>query len=262
MLRANAHQQILYDNGIKMAFDPFGDFETHGYLRNNEGLKDREIIKRQEHLYFVANVETALEYLSPEKSREINYESFLEVHRILFDQFYPWAGQDRYALGVGKHVGKGDGAVEFEQSDLSRRAVEWGLSLSTDPTVMRKKPGTIMGLFAWGHPFLDGNGRTMLLVHTELCSRAGFAIDWTLSSKSGYLDALTKELWNPDKGILDQYFEPFIYPVDGRQQWRERILAVRGLDGIDTPELNVVYQNNDPHGNVRYNEMVKTRARK
>lgn len=36
-----------------MIFDPFGDYETLGYLRNVDGLKDREIIKIQEHLFLL-----------------------------------------------------------------------------------------------------------------------------------------------------------------------------------------------------------------
>lgn len=32
-------------------FDPFGDFETHGYLRNIENIKDLSMLKRQEHVF-------------------------------------------------------------------------------------------------------------------------------------------------------------------------------------------------------------------
>ncbi|WP_432413570.1 hypothetical protein [Pantoea allii] len=32
-------------------FDPFGDFETAGYLRNVERIKDIDILKRQEHIF-------------------------------------------------------------------------------------------------------------------------------------------------------------------------------------------------------------------
>jgi fido (protein-threonine AMPylation protein) len=29
---------------------------------------------------------------------------------------------------------------------------------------MRERPGEVMGYFAHGHPFLDGNGRTIMVV--------------------------------------------------------------------------------------------------
>jgi hypothetical protein len=34
----------------------------------------------------------------------------------------------------------------------------------------------------------------MLLVHAELCHRAGFAISWNASRKDDYLETLTREL--------------------------------------------------------------------
>jgi cell filamentation protein len=75
------------------------------------------------------------------------------------------------------------------------------------------------------------------------------------------LDALTKELWNPNKGILDNYFAPLIYPADRRLGWRERILAVQGLDGAYAPEQNIAYESDDPNGVARYNEMKRARER-
>ena len=140
-------------------FDPFGDFQSAGYLRNIERLKDPEEIKVQEHLFFEANLEQALLYLE-RLSAPVDYNNFLEVHRILFGEFYPWAGQDRHALGVGRLVGKGE-SVQFEASELCQRAVEWGLNMGNDHATMRIRPGEVMGAFAWGHPFLDGNGRTI-----------------------------------------------------------------------------------------------------
>jgi cell filamentation protein len=242
-------------------FDPFGDFESAGYLRNFEGLKEANLVKAQEHLFFRAHLREALDHLSQARSPDITYQSFLDVHRILFSEFYPWAGNDRLTLKVGTHVGKGDGAVEFEQADRAQMAIEWGLRMAGDASVMREKPGTVMGAFAWGHPFLDGNGRTMLLIHTELCARAGFAIDWTSSSKGSYLETLTAELWKPDKGLLDEYFRPLFRDVDSHLNWYDRILAVRGLDGIDGVDQNVAYQSDDPQGHARYVAMNEARER-
>lgn len=46
-----------------MSFDPFGDFETCGYLRNVFGEKDPDIIKHLEHSAFVAGIAEAFKYL-------------------------------------------------------------------------------------------------------------------------------------------------------------------------------------------------------
>lgn len=237
-------------------FDPFGDFETAGYLRNYEGLKDLGEVKVQEHAFFEANVEDALKYLQSGQGA-LTYEHFLEVHGILFRDFYPWAGNDRQMLDVGRLVGKGE--VQFESSELSRQAVEWGLRMGNDQETMRQKPGVVMGAFAWGHPFLDGNGRAMLLVHTALCARAGFSIDWRQSRKNSYLQALTAELQTPDKGILDRYFQPMVYRVVNKDDWLAQIIALPGLDGSSQPDENVAYQDNDRAALQRYSEAKRSR---
>ena len=47
------------------------------------------------------------------------------------------------------------------------------------------------GLSCYGHPFLDGNGRAIMLAHGVLAQRAGFSIDWAATQKTEYLSALT-----------------------------------------------------------------------
>lgn len=47
-----------------MTFDPFGDFETEGYLRNSLKLKDPVEVKESEHLSFEASIEDALAHLA------------------------------------------------------------------------------------------------------------------------------------------------------------------------------------------------------
>ena len=63
-------------------FDPFGDFETAGYLQNSLQLKDPTEVKESEHLSFELSIEDALAYLA--KKKLIDYEAVLSVHEILF----------------------------------------------------------------------------------------------------------------------------------------------------------------------------------
>jgi cell filamentation protein len=98
---------------------------------------------------------------------------------------------------------------------------------------MSNRPGFIMGMFAYGHPFLDGNGRTMLLIHAELCFRANMSINWMRTSKLSYLDALTQEIESPNDGHLDAYLKPFIEKQIPRENWLMSVASLPGLDGID-----------------------------
>ena len=210
-------------------FDPFGDFATEGYLRNFDKEKDLEIVKIAEHELFRAQLPAALTFLATKK--RIGYADFLEVHRILFEGLYPWAGKDRVEILPDSAIKKGD--IYFCHPRDCRRAVLEGLSLAQDKKQMSKRPGFVMGMFAYGHPFLDGNGRTMLLVHAEFCFRANLSVNWMRTTKKSYLEALTNEMQAPNDGYLDAYLKPFIEPKIPRETWMQCVSHLPGLDGID-----------------------------
>ena len=116
---------------------------------------------------------------------------------------------------------------------------------------MRNRPGFIMGMFAYGHPFLDGNGRTMLLIHAELCFRANMSVNWMRTDKQSYLDALTKEIESPNDGHLDVYLKPFIEKKIPRENWLRSVSSLKGLDGIDVqPDASSGYT--DPNTEKEY----------
>ncbi|MFD1554024.1 Fic/DOC family protein [Paraburkholderia silviterrae] len=208
-------------------FDPFKDYGQAGYLRNRYGEKDPEIIREMEHTLFRAGLGEALEHLA--KCDVLAYADFLIVHRILFFAFYPWAGQDRAATAPEIAVSKA--GTLFSHPMDARRAIEEGLRVGQDKAAMRQRPGEVMGWFAYGHPFLDGNGRTMLVVHSELCHRAGFSIEWHRTQKLAYLAALSAQIATPGHGILDEYLSPFVVDSAGRTHWGGVIGDLHGLDG-------------------------------
>jgi cell filamentation protein len=85
------------------------------------------------------------------------------------------------------------GRVLFAHPNDAEAAVTYGLKLGSEKEMMAEKPGEVMGYLAYGHPFLDGNGRTIMVVHAELAERAGISIDWTATAKAAYLNALTRD---------------------------------------------------------------------
>ncbi len=214
-----------------MTFDPFFDFAARGYLRNRFGEKDVDIVRRLEHSSFVQGVEEAFANLS--YVERITYRDVLATHKILFGDMYPWAGQDRAQTAPDLAVSRGP--VLFAHPQDAARAVEHALSMAHEPATMRERPGEIMGFLAYGHPFLDGNGRTIMVVHTELAQRAGFSIDWSATDKAGYLGALTRELQKPGRGHLDAYLKPFIREAVGCEALAHHVTRAHGLDGARSP---------------------------
>ncbi|MCB1468616.1 MAG: Fic family protein [Rhizobiaceae bacterium] len=210
-----------------MTFDPFGDYATRGYLRNTQGA-DELTAKRLEHAAFRSEVGYALDSLKTKPS--LSYEDVLQTHAKLFSSVYPWAGEDRTIHAPNRAIGKNGNFDLFSHPGDSRRAVETALNMASDPQTMRSKPGEVMGYLAFGHPFLDGNGRTIMTVHSELCRRAGMHIDWSQTNKEDYLNALTRELERPGKGHLDSYSKPCVrMEVQDLTQAEDQL---RGLPGL------------------------------
>jgi cell filamentation protein len=105
----------------------------------------------------------------------------LKVHGILFGAVYPWAGQDRIQTAPKLTIKKG--TVIFANVSEITAAVEFALRKGQDKEYMKARPGQIMGYLAYAHPFLDGNGRAIMTVHSVMAQRAGFGIDWSSTKK-------------------------------------------------------------------------------
>ena len=240
-----------------MTFDPFGDFATEGYLRNFEKEKDLAIVKRAENASFTTGLDEAFASLS--KAKTLSYDDVLKTHGILFGAIYPWAGQDRTATAPKLTIRKGP--VIFANAPEIRAAVQFALRKGQDKASMKANPGEIMGYLAYGHPFLDGNGRTIMTVHSVLAQRAGFSIDWSATTKDAYLDALTKEIENPSKGHLDAYLKPFMRDPIAYERLATAMVLAPGLAGaVQEAALNEVLGNIDePAVKAQYEAMLTKR---
>jgi cell filamentation protein len=242
-----------------VTFDPFGDFATEGYLRNFEKEKDLAIVKRAENASFTTGLDEAFASLA--KTTTLSYDDVLTTHGILFDAIYPWAGQDRTQTAPKLTIRKGP--VIFANAPEIRAAVGFALRKGQDKDYMKTKPGEIMGYLAYGHPFLDGNGRTIMTIHSVLAQRAGFSIDWSATKKESYLDALTKEIENPPKGHLDAYLKPFMRDPIAYEQLATAIVQAPGLDGsVQDAELNEVLGTaEEPAVKAQYEAMLVRRRK-
>ncbi|WP_448040325.1 Fic/DOC family protein [Bradyrhizobium liaoningense] len=209
-----------------MTFDPFGDFATRGYLRNVAKAKDSGIVQRLLHNSFLTGIDAALDHLKAQRS--LSYADVLQTHKTLFEGVFPWAGEDRHTNA--SHIFVKKGSVIFAHPNDIRKAIDYALEKGQDEAFMAEKPGEVMGYLAFGHPFLDGNGRTIMLIHAELARRAGISIDWAATDKDQYLAALTQELEEPGKGKLDAYLRPFIRK-SSEKNIADAIKAAPGLDG-------------------------------
>ena len=123
---------------------------------------------------------------------------------------------------------------------------------------MIARPGCVIGHLAFGHPFLDGNGRTILTVHSIMAQRAGISVDWSATDQATYLDALTEEIENPKAGVLDDYLKQFIGEAVAYDQLAVQVTGAPGLDrGAQANE--VAGNSAEPRVQSQYEAMLRKR---
>lgn len=210
--------------------DPFGDYATAGYLRNVYGVKDLEIVGHLETAVFQQEVLGTVRFLR--RLQNLRYEHVTETHRQLFNSLYPWAGQDRSVTAPTIAIAKGGHGTLFAHPAECRRAAEHALKLGQDVKYLRAHPGEVFGFFAHAHPFLEGNGRTILTIFAELTRRAGFYVTWEAIGKQEFLDTLTDELLRPSKGILDQLVLGYVKEGILSSEMTARRLRVKFKPGL------------------------------
>lgn len=174
-----------------MSFDVFGDLAERGYLRNHAGTQDLEKIKVLEHQSFRSHVERALNRL--DEYKVISAASNNEVHKTLFADVYPWAGQQREQLAPNLTISKGGDSYLFAPGHEVGRALDYALRQGNDPSFMRDKPGEVMGSLAFAHPFFDGNGRIIMVVHAVFATRAGITSLGSSLTRTSILQPLQKK---------------------------------------------------------------------
>ncbi len=187
--------------------DPFGDYQTEGYLRNSYKEKDLKIVGRLETGAFEDQILETIRFLR--RLQEIGYEHITETHRRLFESVYPWAGQDRSENAPHIAIVKAGYKTLFAHPFAIRMAAEYALNRAKDVRDLREHPGEVFGYLAHAHPFLEGNGRTILTIYAELCRRNGFHIEWEAIQKEAFLSALTEELLKPGSS-MDKFLLPYV----------------------------------------------------
>jgi cell filamentation protein len=190
--------------------DPWGDYETAGYLRNHYQEKDLSIVGRLETAAFEQEVPQTLRVLR--RLPTLSYEHIIETHRTLFSSVYPWAGQDRSQTAPNIAIAKGGYSTLFAHPKVVQLAAQHALKLGQDKTYLREHPGEVFGYLAHAHPFLEGNGRTILTIYSELSRRSGFHVEWEAIDKKQFLETLTQELLNPGKSIMDKLVVSYVRP--------------------------------------------------
>lgn len=141
-------------------------------LRNLLDIEDPQILEEVELALFLTRAE------EPSPIGDFGVDHYLSLHRHLFQDVYPWAGEIR-TIRIGKD-GNWFCYPEYIQSELNRVFAELGgpdtLTLMSAPD-FAKHVGHFLAELNAVHPFREGNGRTQLAFLAMLTEHAGFTFN-------------------------------------------------------------------------------------
>jgi cell filamentation protein len=165
-------------------------------LRNLLDIEDAELLDEAELALFLLRAE------KPFPLGNFDVEHYLALHRYLFQDVYPWAGEIR-TIRIGKD-GNWFCYPEYIASELERVFAELG-----DPDKLEKMTvadfashiGHFLAELNAVHPFREGNGRTQLAFLAMLTEHAGFSFDADELDRDRVMHAMI-ESFSGDEGPL------------------------------------------------------------
>ena len=176
-------------------------------LRNKAGIKNFQELEAFEDACADASVIDVIKLL--EKTKVIDIDVWRKVHKLLFEDVYPWAGELRT-------VQMSKGASLFAHPEYIEKAVRSLLSqLAAEQLDMRDKQHLVDRLCHYYaemnaiHPFREGNGRVQKLILNEIARRAGARILWQNLDIDQHLKAVLRSFYG-DLSLLKRQMNDII----------------------------------------------------
>ena len=162
--------------------DDFYCYPESNVLINKFDIRDKEALNTAERQITALKI-TQLES-SPMKGN-FDLKHIRSIHKFIFCDIYDWAGNIRQ----GDFLIKGDSIfcramyIDVMATDIHAKLKADNFLRGLEKTDFIKKLAYYMGEINSLHPFREGNGRTQRLYFKQLCSRAGFNLEFSKSQK-------------------------------------------------------------------------------
>lgn len=177
-------------------------------LRNRAGLRDQAALDVFEH-------EAVLQRASePMAVRSLGVRQYRAVHRHLFGDVYPWAGQFRtvrIAKGGNPFCYPEHIAAAIDRLFAGLRRQRWLRRLSADD--FARHAAHFLAELNAIHPFREGNGRTRLVFLALLAERAGHPLDFERMNPATMLAAMVRSFAG-DEAPLAGVLRALLVPPD------------------------------------------------
>lgn len=170
-----------------MADDPFV-YPGTNVLRNKKGLRDParlEQLEAQATTMRIAGLESA-----PIQG-SFDLDHLKAVHRHIFQDVYPWAGQLREGTGIMTKERLGARVIYGNSDHVAAEAARLLRLLQRENRLQGLGAPAFAGRLAFYyseldavHPFREGNSRTLRAFTAQIAQQAGHTLDWSAVGQS------------------------------------------------------------------------------
>ena len=152
-------------------------YEGTNVLINKYGLQDGEALAEIE--ASVVSVRAAMWEASPEV-QTFDFNHYKAIHRYLFSDLYAWAGKTR-TINLAKKGTTFCAAKDIEQvaQAIFQRLHQENLFIGLPKSDFAFQLSDFYQRTNELHPFREGNGRTQRVFLSQLCSNAGYRLDFS-----------------------------------------------------------------------------------
>lgn len=169
------YESHYYAEGYSPENDPY--VMDNGVLKNHLGITDTALLNQYEQrLSNFHIVKILVEW--PSQGFDVAY--LKSLHRTIFGEVYPWAGEFRKV-----DIGKGDTLflphtqIEHEAQRLFNDLADENFLYGSTHEIFSRKMGEYLIRLNHIHPFREGNGRTQRVLVSKIAQHAGMRMDWS-----------------------------------------------------------------------------------
>lgn len=209
-----------------MGSDPYV-YPNSNVLINNFNIRDAEKLDQAERLITRVSMRQPLP-----NEHSLTMEGFKEIHKHIFKEIYPWAGEFRNI-----NLRRADQNIEFERGpfvEINMRRVFLDLRddkylQGLDRDTFSYRAAVYLTDINFTHPFREGNGRTQRLFLEHLAKQAGHKLDQSRVDIDKWYDASKKSFQN-EHGLMTETIKDAIV---GPEKEKQRIKSPELEEALD-----------------------------
>lgn len=179
-------------------------------LINHFSISDENRLKELETVYSLFRL-SELKLKKP--ADPVDLSAFMEIHRSILQDVYPFAGQLRQEM-----ISKGSSAfahpdhIEGELHRVFNELAEENYLKDLPREVMVKRLAHYLAELNALHPFREGNGRTVREFARQLMANAGYQLDWEKVARPAEIINAFVDSFNATNDRLEELLDEIIKP--------------------------------------------------